>query len=72
MIRGYYRRTRRYWKSLLYHHQRYAEVTLPREGQTDVVVSRLGPGQYFGEVELMMGGGRNVARVRAARDSSLR
>jgi len=49
----------------------YAEVTLPREGQTDVVVSRLGPGQYFGEVELMMGGGRNVARVRAARDSSV-
>jgi len=45
-----------------------AEVALVREGNSDVVVSRVGTGQYFGEVELMYGGGKSVARVRAARE----
>lgn len=39
------------------------EVALKRPGATDVVVTRLGPGQYFGEVELMRGG-KNIATIR--------
>jgi ABC-type lipoprotein export system ATPase subunit len=48
-----------------------AEVTLMRPDQNDVVVSRIEAGQYFGEVELMYGGGRSVARVRAARETAV-
>ena len=33
-----------------------AEVALKRPGGSDVVVFRPGPGEYFGEVELMRGG----------------
>ncbi|MGW8251562.1 MAG: cyclic nucleotide-binding domain-containing protein, partial [Anaerolineales bacterium] len=33
-------------------------------GGSDVVVMRPGPGEYFGEVELMRGG-RNIASIRA-------
>jgi ABC-type lipoprotein export system ATPase subunit len=41
-----------------------AEVALKRPGGSDVVVMRPGPGEYFGEVELMRGG-RNIATIRA-------
>lgn len=41
-----------------------AEVALKRQGGSDVVVMRPGPGEYFGEVELMRGG-RNIATIRA-------
>jgi ABC-type lipoprotein export system ATPase subunit len=40
------------------------EVALKRPGGADVVVTRLGIGQYFGEIELMRGGG-NIATIRA-------
>jgi ABC-type lipoprotein export system ATPase subunit len=42
-----------------------AEVLLPRPEGNDVVVTRLKPGQYFGEIELVRGS-RNAATVRAA------
>jgi ABC-type lipoprotein export system ATPase subunit len=41
-----------------------AEVALKRPCGSDVVVMRPGPGEYFGEVELMRGG-RNIASIRA-------
>jgi ABC-type lipoprotein export system ATPase subunit len=41
-----------------------AEVALKRQGGSDVVVMRPGPGEYFGEVELMRGG-HNIATIRA-------
>jgi ABC-type lipoprotein export system ATPase subunit len=41
-----------------------AEVALKRPGGSDVVVMRPGPGEYFGEVELIRGG-RNIASIRA-------
>jgi len=44
------------------------EIALKRPGGSDVVVARYGPGQYFGEVELMFGGGHNAATVKAAAD----
>jgi ABC-type lipoprotein export system ATPase subunit len=45
-----------------------AEVALKHPGGTDVVVMRPGPGEYFGEIELMRGG-HNLATVRALTDS---
>ncbi len=45
-----------------------AEVALKRQGGSDVVVMRPGPGEYFGEVELMRGG-RNIATIRAMSES---
>jgi ABC-type lipoprotein export system ATPase subunit len=45
-----------------------AEVALKRPGGTDVVVMRPGPGEYFGEVELMQGG-QNIATIRAVQDT---
>ncbi len=45
-----------------------AEVTLRRPEGTDVVVARLGEGQYFGEIELMQGR-KNAASVRASEHS---
>jgi ABC-type lipoprotein export system ATPase subunit len=42
-----------------------AEVALQRPGGGDVVVFRPGVGEYFGEVELLRGGG-NIATVRSA------
>ena len=41
------------------------EVALKRPGGADVVVTRMGQGQYFGEIELMRGG-NNIATIRAA------
>ena len=45
--------------------QGLVEVALKRPGGHDVVVSHMGPGQYFGEIELMRGE-RSLATVRAA------
>jgi len=45
-----------------------AEVALKRPGGQDVVVMRPGPGEYFGEVELMRGG-KNIATIRAVQDA---
>ncbi len=45
-----------------------AEVALKRPGSHDVVVMRPGPGEYFGEVELMRGG-QNIATIRAIPDA---
>jgi ABC-type lipoprotein export system ATPase subunit len=41
-----------------------AEVSITRPGASDVVVSKIGAGEYFGEVELMRGGA-NKATVHA-------
>jgi ABC-type lipoprotein export system ATPase subunit len=45
-----------------------AEVALKRPGGSDVVVMRPGPGEYFGEVELMKST-QNIATVRAVMDA---
>jgi ABC-type lipoprotein export system ATPase subunit len=47
------------------------EIVLKRPSGSDVVVARYGPSQYFGEVELMFGGGRNAATARAAPDMTV-
>ncbi len=46
------------------------EVTLRRPNGTDVVVDRMGPGQYFGEISLFTSK-RTVATVRAIPESPL-
>jgi ABC-type lipoprotein export system ATPase subunit len=43
------------------------EVVLQDSSQQDVVVSRLKPGEFFGEIELMRGG-KSIADVRAGAD----
>lgn len=40
------------------------EVVLQDEQNKEVVISRLGPGEFFGEIELLRGG-RSIANVRA-------
>ena len=45
-----------------------AEVALKRPGGADVVVFRPGPGEYFGEVELMRDT-ESIATVRAVADA---
>jgi ABC-type lipoprotein export system ATPase subunit len=40
------------------------EIALQRPGGTDVAVTQMGPGEYFGEIELLRGGG-NLATIRA-------
>jgi CRP-like cAMP-binding protein len=45
--------------------QGIVEVALQRPGGTAVVVNQMGPGQYFGEIELLRGE-RSIATVRAA------
>jgi ABC-type lipoprotein export system ATPase subunit len=45
-----------------------AEIALRRPGGSDVLVMRPGPGEYFGEIELLHGG-PNRASARAAADS---
>ena len=47
-----------------------AEVTLKRPTGTDVVVDRIGPGQYFGEISLFTSK-RTVATVRAVPEAPL-
>jgi len=42
-----------------------AEVVLEGPDGSDIVVSRMNPGQYFGEIELRHGG-TNIATIRAA------
>lgn len=44
------------------------EIILQGKNRQDVTVARLGPGEYFGEVELLRGG-KSVAAVRAAPDT---
>ena len=44
------------------------EVILQGKNRQDVTVARLGPGEYFGEVELLRGG-KSIASVRAAPES---
>jgi putative ABC transport system ATP-binding protein len=45
-------------------------VDLKRPGGTDITVARMGPGQYFGEIELLRGG-KTIANVRAADSQSV-
>ena len=45
--------------------QGLVEVALKRPGGHDVIVGHMGPGQYFGEIELLRGE-RSIATVRAA------
>jgi ABC-type lipoprotein export system ATPase subunit len=47
-----------------------AEVTLRRPSGTDVVVDRMGPGQYFGEISLFTSK-RTIATVRAIPETPL-
>jgi CRP-like cAMP-binding protein len=47
-----------------------AEVVLRQPDGTDVIVARLGEGQYFGEIELVRGG-KNAAMVRASEHAAL-
>jgi CRP-like cAMP-binding protein len=42
-----------------------AEVVLEGPDGSDIVVARMNPGQYFGEIELRHGG-TNIATIRAA------
>lgn len=48
--------------------QNHVEVVLTRPTGSDVVVERLGPGQYFGEMSLV-NGGRTIAAVRATAEA---
>lgn len=48
----------------------HVEIDLKSPGGEDLVVSRMGVGQYFGEIELLRGG-RTLATVRAANDRSV-
>jgi len=43
----------------------YVDVTLQQAAGREITVTRLGPGQYFGEVALLCGG-RTIANVKAA------
>lgn len=46
------------------------EIVLQGKKKEDISVARLGPGQYFGEVELLRGG-QSIASVRAVADGSV-
>lgn len=46
------------------------EIVLQGKNRQDATVARLGPGEYFGEVELLRGG-KSIAAVRAAPDSTV-
>ncbi|MBK9927420.1 MAG: ATP-binding cassette domain-containing protein [Anaerolineales bacterium] len=48
-------------------HKGEVEVILQDRKKEETVVSRLGPGEFFGEIELMRGG-KSIANVRAAPD----
>jgi putative ABC transport system ATP-binding protein len=47
------------------------EIVLAGEAREDVVISRLGAGQFFGEVELLLGG-KSIASVRASGDGPVK
>ncbi len=47
-----------------------AEVVLEGPDGSDIVVARMNPGQYFGEIELRHGGA-NIATIRAAADEGV-
>ena len=49
-------------------HKGEVEVVLQDRKKEETVISRLGPGEYFGDVELMRGG-KSIANVRAAADA---
>jgi ABC-type lipoprotein export system ATPase subunit len=44
------------------------EVVLQDRKHNETIISRLGPGEFFGEIELM-GGGKSIANVRASEKS---
>jgi ABC-type lipoprotein export system ATPase subunit len=46
------------------------EITLQRKNASDVVVAELGPGQYFGEMQLLYGKGRS-ASARASENMAI-
>jgi ABC-type lipoprotein export system ATPase subunit len=46
------------------------EIILQGQKREDVTIARLGPGQYFGEVELVRGG-KSIASVRASAENSV-
>jgi len=46
------------------------EIVLLDKKKEDVVVARMMPGQYFGDVELLRGG-KSIASVRAAPESNV-
>lgn len=48
----------------------YVEVVLQEPDGQKLVVSQIGQGQYFGEIELLHGG-RHVATIRAGRDTEV-
>jgi len=50
--------------------QGFAEVVLHRPKGSDVIVSQMGVGQYFGEIELLRGG-PNAATIRASEHTPL-
>jgi ABC-type lipoprotein export system ATPase subunit len=49
-------------------HKGEVEVVLQDRKNEETVISRLGPGEFFGDVELMRGG-KSIANVRAAAES---
>jgi len=48
-------------------HKGEVEVVLEDRKQNETIISRLGPGEFFGEIELMRGG-KSIANVRAGAD----
>ncbi|MDX1417556.1 MAG: ATP-binding cassette domain-containing protein [Candidatus Promineifilaceae bacterium] len=49
----------------------HVDIIVQRPGSQEMILARLGPGQYFGEVELLHGGNA-IATARAAQDSAVR
>jgi CRP-like cAMP-binding protein len=48
-------------------HKGEVEVVLQDRKQTETIISRLKPGEFFGEIELLRGG-KSIANVRASAD----
>jgi len=48
-------------------HKGEVEIVLQDRKQNETVISKLAPGEFFGEIELM-GGGKSIANVRASAD----
>ena len=49
----------------------YAQVSVDRPSGDELPIARLGPGQHFGEVELLHKGLRAVANIKAALHSAV-